>query len=78
MPGDRAHSVVLCWGMRLKEAKEAEAAGRLSEEDGNFLRLFSRWVAGRKGGGHTAESCALLGRTAAVFRSGVSLLDRRR
>lgn len=44
MPGDRAHSVVLCWGMRLKEAKEAEAGGRLSEEDGNFLRLFSRCV----------------------------------
>lgn len=42
MPGDRAHSVVLCWGMRLKEAKEAEAAGRLSREDRNFLRLFSR------------------------------------
>lgn len=42
MPGDRAHSVVLCWGMRLKEAKEAEAGGRLSKEDGNFLRLFSR------------------------------------
>ncbi|CBN79393.1 conserved unknown protein [Ectocarpus siliculosus] len=44
MPGDRAHSVVLCWGMRLKEAMEADKAGRLSPEDSNFLRLFTRYI----------------------------------
>lgn len=45
MPGDRAHSVVLCWGMRLKEAEEAAMAGRLSREDSNFLHLFRRYIA---------------------------------
>ena len=43
IPGDKAHSVVFCWGMMLKEAEEAALAGRLSKEDSDFLKLFRRY-----------------------------------
>lgn len=44
MPGDKAHSMVLVWGLRLREAEQAAEAGTLSREDENFLRLFLRYI----------------------------------
>lgn len=34
--------MVFCWGLRLREAEATAAAGKLSPEDVNFLRLFLR------------------------------------
>ncbi|CAM9195732.1 unnamed protein product [Choristocarpus tenellus] len=44
IPGDKAYSLVLCWGMRLKEAQQALTAGDLPPDDAKFVRLFTRYI----------------------------------